>query len=410
MGAVWRNQLGRLVCGAMFSLCVGLTPGLAAGPSTLDICKTAMSCIHTQARYSTAAPPISLRVALNIPDRNLATCTHIANSRPYSEVAAACEAFLAAGNGTARERAEANLMLGFAIGWSKPGTSAWNVEAVAIWNKAIAIDPDFAEPYLAIGNILAISADPMTALIYFERLLAIHPDEWRAHTGQAKALRYAKKHWRAKEAAKKAVKLAPHEAKANYVLAEMYFLLGEWQMALPHYESAVANYNEQTWRTRDLEQENHPLRGLAKTYAKLGRHEEALATFDGFLSAYPHEATDPSNLLQRADLLEAAGRLAEAAAVLEQTLPLADASIKSDYAIKRAILLVKLGHAEKASKAIDELLEHDTPHMALVLQVFLKNHGFKYVRVSGVVDSATRSALQECLSIEDCSGLLSERI
>src|SRR5262245_35377455 len=112
----------------------------------------------------------------------LDACTSKLYEQRPAQTIAACEAFITADKGTPRQMATAIFYLGHAY------TLAGKMnEATATWTHATETDASYAEPYLYLGLWASLSADPLSALPYYDAVLRIDEQNARARTGRARA-------------------------------------------------------------------------------------------------------------------------------------------------------------------------------------------------------------------------------
>ena len=130
-----------------------------------------------------------------------------------------------------------------------------DADAIALYRKAIEIDPTYARAYSRISAFYSYSMFTQ----------ADDNDE---------AKRLARSH------AEKALAIDPDDAYVHAVTAQTYMMLGDHELTRYHVDKSIAlNPNETA-----------VLRFASITLAYLGRHEEALAWKDRYLRADPHYA------------------------------------------------------------------------------------------------------------------------
>jgi TolB-like protein/class 3 adenylate cyclase len=116
------------------------------------------------------------------------------------------------------------------------------------------------------------------AIFEAERALALDPNDANSYLAMAYALVYAGRPKEAVDFVKSAMRLDPHyPAYHLYVLGLAHFVMEEFDAAVPLFERALK-----------LNPENHvPLIPLAAAYAHLGREQEAAATLEELQKALP---------------------------------------------------------------------------------------------------------------------------
>ena len=192
-------------------------------------------------------------------------------------------------------------------------------EAYLLLQKAIAIDPDYAEAHrwLALNRLIAwlhwgesMEPNRRTAMATAEKAVALDPNNAGCRWIFAVVLAYENRWAESDEEFSAALKLDPNNADAWAYLSDMsylcgrvtegleqiqkafrlnprpaswyYWILGQAQYAARQYESAVATLrNEDTYRTGSR-------RILAASLAQLGRLEEARQEAEMFMVSNPH--------------------------------------------------------------------------------------------------------------------------
>jgi hypothetical protein len=84
--------------------------------------------------------------------------------------------------------------------------------------------------------------------------------------------------------------------------------------------------------------------------------------------------------------------------------------VQSDLLLRRAIARQRAGKIELATSDFDMLLSSDSLKIILQLQVYLRSHGYRAVRINGKSDAELRRALAECLRDPKCGSGLAQSI
>ncbi|MDB5735357.1 MAG: uncharacterized protein JWN16_1994 [Alphaproteobacteria bacterium] len=171
-------------------------------------------------------------------------------------------------------------------------------QAIALYRRALAIQPDFAEAEINLATALQESGAVAQAITHLHQAIAQRPDFAVAHYNLGNALAAAGQDPR--PAYRQAVMLAPGYADAWYNLAMAQEAAGDSGQAQACYRSAIAAFP-----------------AFAAAHLNLGvllfnsdQHEDALSAYDQALKADPGLAAAHSN---RGNALRALGRLAAAA-------------------------------------------------------------------------------------------------
>jgi len=104
------------------------------------------------------------------------------------------------------------------IGFSAVGDRA---HAVAEFEKAIADDPEFEEPYLRLGIEYTAAGRYEQAEVMFRRSLVLDPADWSAYYDLAVALYKAGNLQGAEQRARQALELSKGDAHVHYLLGEL---------------------------------------------------------------------------------------------------------------------------------------------------------------------------------------------
>ncbi|HUR58022.1 MAG TPA: tetratricopeptide repeat protein, partial [Opitutaceae bacterium] len=138
-------------------------------------------------------------------------------------------------------------------------------EAVAAFEAALAVKPDFVDAHNNLGNALLALGRPADALVHFRAILALKPNHAPAHNNLGVALRRMGEVEPALPSIRRALELKPDYAEAWNTLGNTLRDLGRPGEAVPNYEQAI--------RLAPTFAEAHYNLGLA--LADLGRMDEA---------------------------------------------------------------------------------------------------------------------------------------
>jgi tetratricopeptide (TPR) repeat protein len=216
-----------------------------------------------------------------------------------------------------------------------------NGEALASYNRAIALDPDFVEAHNNRGNTLRALRRPAEALASFERALAIRPDYVEAFCNRGNALIALGRIDEALASFDRALALKPTYADALINRAAGLRLLGREAEAAVSYRQALA-VNPDHIET---------LIGLGNCMQSLQHYDEALACSDRVLTLRPDM---PEIFSNRGNALWCLRRPAEALASYEAAL-----ALKPDYADahnNRGLVLLELNRPDEALPSFDRAL------------------------------------------------------
>ena len=117
--------------------------------------------------------------------------------------------------------------------------------AIEIYQKVIASQPNVAELYLQLGNILLDQNKLDEACQFYERAIEIQPDLVRAHLQLGMALRFKGHIERALRCCQRALEIDSNSAAAHYRLADVIMIQGKRDEALRgYYQSNKLEFSE----------------------------------------------------------------------------------------------------------------------------------------------------------------------
>jgi protein O-GlcNAc transferase len=179
--------------------------------------------------------------------------------------------------------------------------------AIAHYEKAIALRPDYHEAHNNLGNAFHLLNQSEKAILRYENALQIKPDYAEAHWNLGTALRAVGRLDDAVASYEKAIAIRP-----NY--HEAYNSLGNTLRALGRLDEALANYEKAgAIKPGYLE----ALVNQGNTLVALRREEAAISVYDRALVVRPNDA---DILAMRGDTLQRLHRDAEALACFDSAL------------------------------------------------------------------------------------------
>ena len=207
-------------------------------------------------------------------------------------------------------------------------------EALASFDKALTLRPDYPEALNNRGNALRDLGRAREALVSYDKALALRPDNLESLSNRGNALRDLKRPEDALASFDRALALRPDNPEVLNNRGNALCDLGRHDEALASFDRALAlrsDYAEAHYNRGNV------LRGLR-------RHDEALASYDHALALKPDYVEAHNN---RGTVLRERGRLDEALAAFESAL-----ATRPDY----ADALENRGHVLHALKRPDEAI------------------------------------------------------
>jgi tetratricopeptide (TPR) repeat protein len=247
-------------------------------------------------------------------------------------------------------------------------------DALACFERAVALDPNLAAAHYNRAMLLARMGDHERALQSYDRALALQPQHPALHTNRGNTLKELGRLPEAIQSYSMALAIEPRSPETLHHRAVAYSLLREHAQALRDYDAlfaqgmatapdlvgrgaalvALRRYQEalvpldQAIQALPGEAEAHIQRGVA--LLNLERHEDAVASFDRALALRPKV---PEVLTNRGVALAGLGRIADA---LESFIGASVLSGTADGYTNMGIVLRLLGRHAEASESFGRAL------------------------------------------------------
>ncbi len=121
--------------------------------------------------------------------------------------------------------------------YQRHGNSA---EAIAWWERGLAIDPRHLEAYVGMGWIAMMRGDPAQAAAHWERALALNPERPDLGSALARAYMALGRTADAIAALTRDIAVSPHPGGSLYLLGQQHLQLGDCAEAKRRFQEAVA--------------------------------------------------------------------------------------------------------------------------------------------------------------------------
>lgn len=168
-----------------------------------------------------------------------------------------------------------------AAGWAMLGSVQMQLDrpadALASYERAVALAPGHAPSWLNRGNTLSRLGRTDAALASYDRAVAAAPDLVQGHSNRAQALNLMGRHEEALAAAERALALQPGHVGALGHRGSALYELERFDEALATHEAAA----------RAAAGAPEPLTDVGMTLTALGRYDEAAAALDAAIAAAP---------------------------------------------------------------------------------------------------------------------------
>ncbi|MBN2789731.1 MAG: tetratricopeptide repeat protein [Candidatus Delongbacteria bacterium] len=189
--------------------------------------------------------------------------------------------------------------LKFPAAYSKRGDIYLNIgdynKAKIEMEKAIALDPDFAEAYNSLGILYTQLKQFDNALNCFQQAIAVDPNYYKPYYLRARLFRKSTKYDKALAEYTKAIKLNPSNPDAYWNRGIIYYLTGDYERSIEEYSKAIYFKND----CADL----YYNRGIA--YRKIELFKKAIADYKMYLkltlTSDPDKENIPDMVLQWMD-------------------------------------------------------------------------------------------------------------
>lgn len=229
--------------------------------------------------------------------------------------------------------------------WLNEGNALYKInryqEALAAYEQAISLDPDYAAAYNGKGGVLYWLKRYEEALAAYEQAIHLNPNLASAYRGSGKALSALKRYEEALAAIEQAIHLDPNDSDTYNFKGSTLTDLGRYEEALNAFDQAIRLDSEDTLA--------YNFKGLA--LAKLHRYEEAVASYEQVISLEPDNA---SAYDFKGDALYDLKRYEEALTAYEQAVRLTpdDASVHNG----KGKALLSLNQHDEALAAFEQAI------------------------------------------------------
>ncbi len=256
--------------------------------------------------------------------------------------------------------AQSGLGLAYFIQYRNDSTPELLERARESCNRAIAIEPNLAPPYVTLARIEAMAGNNALATQHVERALQLDPHSADAYGAQSEVLHAEGREADAIASVERAMDFAPDSWRWPVVLGSYYFNDGRLQEAAEQFAKAVQITPDNVIALRDL--------GLASL--QLGRFDAAKANLEKVAELEPSY----SAFSALGTLLEFEGKYTESVAMYEKALALSPNNYAAWGNLASGYMWSPGGrdHAIEAYRKAIELAEEtrkDTPADPLLLSV-----------------------------------------
>jgi predicted TPR repeat methyltransferase len=222
-------------------------------------------------------------------------------------------------------------------------------DAVASYNKAIALKPDYAEAYSNLGLVHKELGEPDHAVTNFHKAIAIKPDYADAYSNLGNAFQDLGKFDEAVDSYNKAIDIKPDFVEAYSNLGNALKELGQLDEAVESFHKAIAIKSDYA--------EAHYNMGTA--LKGLGQLDKAVASYNNAIDIKPDYVEAYSNLGITFQVL---GKLDEAVASFGRALEIMPENAKTSVALSHSLYTISikdLGRAQELALSFMEAFPKD---------------------------------------------------
>ena len=126
-------------------------------------------------------------------------------------------------------------------------------EAMEEYKKAIELKPDYAEAYYNLAMVCEAMRDINQAIDCYRMVIGIRPDHERAHQGLGSAYKTQKEYDKAAKEYQRALSINPHDPITHNLLGNVYILKGKVEEAITQYREALRLKPDYKYALRNLE-------------------------------------------------------------------------------------------------------------------------------------------------------------
>ena len=159
-------------------------------------------------------------------------------------------------------------------------------EAIALFQQALQIKPDYADAYYNLGNALLHETKVDDAIALYRRALQLNPDYAKAHINLGNALILEGKMDEAMDHYQQALQITPNDAEAHIDLGNALLQKGKADEAIAHFRQALQINPDYAEACYDL----------GNALLQEGKTDEAMANYEQAVQVDPNYAEAQNNL------------------------------------------------------------------------------------------------------------------
>ncbi|MCC7414770.1 MAG: tetratricopeptide repeat protein [Epsilonproteobacteria bacterium] len=267
-------------------------------------------------------------------------------------------------------------------------------DSIAYFSKAIALDPQYYDPYNNLAVAYLHTQQPGLALQTLQAGLKINPNHPEGYNNLASFLLQQGEYAQAESALFTALQLRPYYGKAHYNLGRLYCEQGNYELAWNHfrdacmkcdldddmgfsafaklslilhkYDDAIFGY---TKTLALLPNDQDSLFNLGNAYFLAQQHDQALHTYERLLSHYPDDLRGWYNC---AEVYFVKGYTDKALTCFKKVA--SHTKTFPSYYVRIAQCYAQLGQYQAAYKALDCISIQDVPQNVITMAQEVRQH------------------------------------
>jgi predicted Zn-dependent protease len=320
-----------------------------------------------------------------------------------------CESFTLSKKVTARQKAQIFLQLGITVSTEQINSGSMHFKnkpslSVDYWEKAIAADRTYAEPYLILSTTFGYKQQAEAKRQYLEAGRIAVPDDPRFDSEIALI--------EAKPGAAAIVSELCERATAHPSADEsVFYNCGEafWQANLKTeaevaFRKAVFDFPVARMGRFGIMQSSISASTFATHLDEDNRTAEAAEFFEKYVARQPKINVDFTELELIGDLYLKAGKPQQAAMAFERGARQTTDDMQYQFRLRQLVSLATAGNNAEAKILSSDIYKRTSKKQIMQLQLKLKNGVFKRLAITGRFDEETKTALAKCLEDSKCFG------
>ena len=280
---------------------------------------------------------------------------------------------------------------------------------MALLAKAQSADPSFLKPRLVQANYLILGNKSGDALDILKAVLKIDPQNAEAYVGIGRVHMIMGQLRQAYAEISKGIDLGFSGPEAYYYRGFVLEEADRFLDAAEDYTRALARYDPMHM-TPELISFGDPLQRLAFVLARADRPAPIIKILAGVEKRRLPNFQKSDLLAQRAEANEKIGRFADAAKDMAAAARLAAPEKRAALYVRQSVMLQRAGRNDEATKKMTEALDGADLRTVLRVQVFLRDHGYVDVEITGKMDPVTHKAAVSCFAKPECGSGISHFI